>query len=72
VVPPAGLSRVGRQRTNLGIDRTPCEQCGHRADMHFDRVGVRVCIVCERLSPPRPCSEVTLRNPPSDVRDNEL
>ena len=43
-------------RCSLGLDRTPCARCGHRHDMHVDRDGVLVCVVCDRSATIWPCS----------------
>ena len=47
------------KRANLGLDRTPCGRCGHREDMHADRDGLRVCVVCSGIGR-WPCSPQSL------------
>jgi len=49
-------------RANLGLDRKPCERCAHRRDMHTDRDGFTVCIVCDRSSAIWPCAQARLRD----------
>lgn len=43
-------------RANLGIDRGPCDRCGHRKDQHVPRGDVMLCVVCDGSSQIWPCS----------------
>ncbi len=48
------------KRVDLGLDRTPCERCGHRRDMHAaPDEGLLVCIVCKNIGR-WPCSPESL------------
>ena len=48
-------------RANLGLDRTPCQRCGYRRDMHREDGPLMVCIVCKNIGL-WPCSPDRLRS----------
>jgi len=47
-------------RANLGIDRRPCDRCGHRRDMHVDHDDLLACVVCSNGASIWPCSKTRL------------
>jgi hypothetical protein len=53
---------VGSRRSNLGLDRRPCEGCRHRLDMHGFGDDPRECVVCDRTTR-RKCSKTALDLP---------
>lgn len=46
-------------RYRPGLDRKPCERRGHRLDLHADRNGLLMCLVCENVGR-CPCSRESL------------
>lgn len=54
------------KRADLGLDRRPCDRCGHRGDMHvIEADGLRTCVVCSQVSQRFPCSRNSLTVGPS-------
>lgn len=53
------------QRLARGLDRRPCERCGHQQGLHVERDGRIVCVVCDRASQLWPCSTTRLEAEPS-------